>query len=137
MGTIKNVLFWFACGLVVVSAIRIIGPQLETQFWPVYSKFEIVSLEVVDETHTRAVFKFTKNRNCVSRGAVWANGELGQQVNVIFEPSPARMPRPMGEQLSRPYLFEATPEDLNNNLVATIISRCPLIPWDSRSDVYP
>lgn len=137
MGNIKNALFWFACGLVVLSASRIFGPEIETRLFPVYGKFEIVSMKALDEEHTEVVFKFEKLRNCEPRGAVWAEGELGQSFQVEVAPQTAPTPRPLGWQLSRPYVFTATPEGIRDNLTATIFSQCPFTPWRTSSTVYP
>lgn len=137
MGTIKNVLFWFACALVVVSAIRIFGPEVETRLFPVYGKFEIASMKVLGENKTEVVFRFEKLRYCDARGADWSDGELGQAFHVDVGPQTLPAPRPLGVQLSRPYVFTGTPEGVRGNLTAIIYSQCPFTPWRTSSTVYP
>lgn len=137
MNRVKNGLFWFACGLVVISAVRIFGPEIETRLFPVYSKFEIHSIESVSPTQTRVVFEFQKLRQCEPRSASWADDELGQEYKIILEGDPNLVPRDLGQQLSRPRLFDASVDEVENRLVAYIVSRCPFMPWDTRSEVFP
>lgn len=137
MGTIKNVLFWFACGLVVISAARIFGPEIETRLFPVYGKFEIANMKVLPDGRTEVVFKFEKLRECEARGADWADGELGQAFHVDVGAQTLATPRPLGWQLSRPYIFTATPEGVRGNLTAIIYSQCLFTPWRTSSAVYP
>lgn len=119
-----------------------VAPTVETLYFPVYSKFELVSAEQIPEG-VLAVFEFTKNRECAPKGLSWYLGEVGASTSItITTPEGVRSPRPVGLNTSSPYLFEGvTLEDLDKRIIAQIRNQCDFygfqIPWLSVSDVYP
>lgn len=127
------------CGvLVTLMAIYAVGPNIETRFWPVYSKFRLVSVEPYGENQSRAIFEFTKLRQCEPQGASWFAGELG----AAFHQLPVRIEgqqgasRPLGLQISKPYIIDAPPHLVEEGVFAEVYSRCfPF--WTTRSQVYP
>lgn len=125
--------------LIAVMAIFTFGPLLETKFFPVYSKFQLINATASDKG-TSAQFMFTKFRNCDPQGWAFFNGELGQafyQIPVNIHGGPDVRIRPLGTQQSYVYEFHnVTPEQLASTVFAEIYSHChPL--WLTRSIVYP
>ena len=129
-----------SCGaLVLMMGIFTIGPEIETRFWPVYSKFEIVSIEPYGKDQSLATFRYNKLRQCAPQGFAWYAGELGgafRQLTVKTETPTTGTVRPLGLQLSSPYVIDAKPETIRSAVFAELYSRCwPL--WTTRSVIYP
>ena len=112
------------------------GPTIETKLWPVYGKF-VINTITPDGDGVIATFKFTKLRLCRSLGISWVNGELGQRVDIEVLASTENVPRPLGEQITRPYRLPVSETDLRKTLSASITSQCDGIPWRTTSEVYP
>lgn len=123
--------------MVSVMLVLWVGPAAETRFFPVYSRFEVVSAEPA-EGGTIATFKFTKYRDCEARGWAWYVGEFGAlarhvEVRHVNGISPRRK---LGEGVTSPYLIAAEPDQVRNEMHAEVLSFChPL--WLSRSVVRP
>lgn len=133
----------FVCGvlaaMVLVSALFVFGQPLETRFMPVYSKFEITSVEPHGEAQSRVVFRFTKYRACDPQGFSWYAGDPAasfRQIIIQREGGQGGGSRPLGTQESSPFIIDATPEQLRNIVFAEIYSRCHFL-WNTRTDIYP
>lgn len=125
--------------MVLISAVFVFGPPLESKLTPVYSKFRIISIEPYGEGQTRAVFEFTKWRQCAPQGFAWYAGNPGaafRQIDVEIEQQVGGAPRPLGVQQSSPYILDVAPEDLTGIVFAEIYSRCHFL-WTTRTDIYP
>lgn len=123
--------------MVSVMLLLWVGPAVETRFFPVYSRFEVVTAAPA-EGGTIATFKFTKYRDCEARGWAWYIGEFGaisRQVEVkpVKETSPMRK---IGERVSSPHLIAAEPEQVRDEMHAEILSYCHPF-WLTRSVVRP
>ena len=127
-------------GCIIMIGVFVIGPAIETTWFPVYSKFKIISLERYSDTQSLVVFKFTKNRQCEPQGASWFFGEPGaafRQLRITVQnPSNPSMPRPLGTQTTFPYIIDATVEEVANATFAEIYNRCHPF-WLTRSEIYP
>ena len=124
---------------VLVMGVYTIGPWLETKFLPVYSRFEIMQIEPYGEGQTRAIFKFTKYRQCEPQGFAWYTGELGaafRQLRVKVESTGSVPSRPLGVQMTSPYVIDATPAQVKDATFAEIFSTCHPF-WTTRSVIYP
>lgn len=123
--------------MISVMLVLWVGPAAETRFFPVYSRFEVVTAEKSPDG-TIATFKFTKYRDCEARGWAWYVGEFGalsRQVEVKHVNGISTR-RKLGEGITSPYLIAAEPDQVRNEMHAEILSRChPL--WLSRSVVRP
>lgn len=132
--------FWVLMGMLGMVLLFQVGPFLETTFWPVYSKFEIVEAEEV-EGGTMATFSYTKYRDCEPRGAEWFIGVIGvTQRQVKIEVQGRGVIRPSvapGRHMTSPYLIDISKQELEQNLYAELYSRCPWIPWVTRTVIYP
>jgi hypothetical protein len=125
---------------VFISAVFVIGPWIETKWFPAYSKFKIVSIERAGDRQSRVIFRFTKNRQCEPVGNSWFFGEPGaafRQLKVQIDNQDAfTAVRPLGTQTSNPYVLDATVEELANATFAVIYNRCHPF-WLTRSEIYP
>lgn len=128
-----------SCGaMILFMGFFVVGPVIETKVFPVYSKFEVVSIEPYGDGQSRAVFKFQKLRQCDPQGSAWYAGEFG----AAFRQLPMKIDgqsgsvRPLGEQLTSPYIIDATPEMVAEGVFAEIFSRCHPF-WQTRSSIYP
>jgi len=130
-----------SAAVVLYLGVVSVGPWVETTYFPVYSSFEIVSIEASGDHQSRAVFKFTKYRECESAGFAWFQGELNTplrplEVRVVRDPGDPVTVRPLGEQLSSPYLLDVTLDRIENVTFAEVFSRCHPF-WLTRSIIYP
>lgn len=125
--------------MVLIISVYSIGPTLETRWFPVYSKFKIVTIESKDSGIV-ATFEYVKRRNCDPQGYAWYNGDLStgfKQLNVRSTRTEAGQSRPLGQHVTTPMFIDGvTLTDMANQVVAELYSRChPL--WLTRSVVYP
>lgn len=141
VGTFFFIFAWFIVASVLAFAI---APTVETKFFAPYSTFKLI--EATDQPGgVLATFEFTKHRDCAPKGLAWYLGEVGDSTSVnTTAPRGTRAPRPLGEQLSSPYLFAGiTKADLENEVIAVIRNQCNFpftaipLPWVTISWVYP
>lgn len=124
--------------MVLMMGVLIIGPYLETKFWPAYSAFEIESVEPYEGGKSKVVFRYTKYRQCEPQGFSWFAGELGaayRQINIRSLDGP-QPPRQLGQNLSNTYVVDVPPNVLINGTFAEIYSKCHFL-WTTRSEIYP
>jgi hypothetical protein len=125
---------------VLVVAVLILGPEIETRVNPVYSKFTILSIVGQPDGTSKVVFRYRKERQCDPQGFSWYVGEPGaafRQLKVTpADPSEATPVRPIGENTSVPYVIDATPEQLIERGYGEIFNRCHAA-WTSRTIIYP
>jgi len=133
-----NLLLQVCFFVVLVIVIWSAGPYLETKFMPVYSRFDAVTIEPHDDG-TLVKFQYTKLRNCDPQGFSFFEGDIGASFRQIVVQPLATLPnpRPVGEQVSLPYLFRGiSPTTFRRNVFGEIYNRChPL--WTTRSVIYP
>lgn len=132
-------LAWFIlAGLFVFAS----APFVETRMFPVYSKFHVLTA-VQTPDGVVASFDFEKYRECEPKGLTWFLGEIGISTAVTTSaPEGTRGPRPLGRNVSSPYLLEGiTLEDLDTQVIAQLRNQCSIfgvqLPWVTVSDVYP
>lgn len=130
----------FAAVIVAAGGVLTLGPYIETRFFPVYSKFEIVKIDETPSGGSRVVFRYTKLRSCPPSGFMWFIGEPGgafRQVDILSaRPPGARVNRPLGENTSVPYEIDVPPQELLERGFATIYNNCHAL-WTTRSVIYP
>lgn len=126
--------------LMLVVGVFILGPWVETRFFPVYSKFQIVSVEPIGDTQAKVIFRFTKYRQCDPQGFAWYTGEIGgafrQLAVTVNKGSPPAGIRPLGVQETSPYIIDVPAERIRNATFAEIYNRCHPF-WTTRSDIFP
>lgn len=137
---VANAMLTGSAVLLAATAALMLGPTLETKFFPVYSKFEILELTAQPEGKTRAVFAYTKLRSCEPVGVNWFMGEPGaayRQVELMsLNPPTTSSNRPVGFNVTVPYLIDVTPDVLRHRAFATIYSNCHPF-WVTQSRIYP
>lgn len=125
---------------VLLIGFFVIGPWIETKWFPVYSKFTIISVERLDDRQSKVVFKFTKYRQCDPQGYGWYFGEPGaafRQLKVAIDGrTTTNNIRPIGIHISDEYTMDATVEEIASATFAEIYSRCHPF-WLTRSEIFP
>ena len=124
----------------LLIAVFMFGPMLETAFYPAYSKFKIASVEPLPDGQSRVQFQYSKYRQCDPQGFSWFIGEPGaafRQLKVTADDYKGRSTaRPIGDHMSEPYVIDARPDQLKDRAFAEIYSRCHPF-WLTRSSIYP
>lgn len=125
---------------ILIMAVFIIGPEVETRFFPVYSTFKVETIEPLPGGQSKVVFEYTKYRWCDPMGFAWYVGEPGgafRQLKVVPEdPDAGSKIRPLGVNKSVPYIIDATPSQLSGRVYGEIYNRCHPA-WSSRTLIYP
>ena len=124
-------------------AIFIVGPAVETRWFPVVSKLRVTKVLAGDEPGTSVVYaEFTKLRNCEYVGISWfrgvPDGEF-ERVPVILlrkDGDTSSPNRPLCVQKSGPWVVGVPPEELRQNSFARLSHKCfPF--WTSTTDFWP
>lgn len=134
-----NFMLSSVAAMVLYMGVATIGPYLESKVWPAYSRFTIESIEPYGENQSRVVFSYWKYRMCEPQGFAWFAGDLGlsyRQLTMRSDATRATPPRPLGYNLSQPYIVDVEPNALRDGTFAEIYSRCHPF-WVSRSSIYP
>lgn len=126
--------------LLAVVAVYLLGPLIETYFFPVYSKFTIAHITPTADGGSEVSFNFTKYRTCEPAGINWFIGEPGgayRQADLVSE-RPAMPPinRPIGYHLSVTYKVDVAPDVFRAQGFASVYSNCHPF-WITRSVIYP
>lgn len=123
--------------IVLVMVAFMVGPAIETRFFPVYSKFELIEASEKDGG-TIARFRYTKLRECPAQGFSWYIGELGAASRQVPVKPITRLnqPRTVGVHETTPYLIEAELRQVQGGMRAEIFNRCHPF-WVSRTEIYP
>ncbi len=129
------------CALAVLAllAIGYFGPMLETRFYPVFSKFKIISIvDIPGEDAATLSIEGYKLRDCIPQGYAWYSGDFGtylRQLNVAGNARNQAPMIPLGKFYST-FKVEGLRESTAPKLYAETFSRCwPF--WVTRSVVYP
>lgn len=131
--------------MVVIMSFGTIGPEIETRFFPVYTKFAVKSIERgVGGDSTTVVFRYSKLRDCVSLGSAWylrtPDSDLGPNrpldYSVLYPPGHTTNSRPIGRHESRPMVFATNPEEFMAQANGDIHSRCHPF-WLSKTTIFP
>lgn len=128
-------------GLFIVAlGVFVLGPAIETRFFPVYSKFSILTIRPLESGGSEVVFRYFKNRRCEPAGFMWFVGEPGaafRQIAVESDrPTSTRVNRSVGENTSVPYRVDVAPDVLAKQGFASVYSNCHPF-WVTRSAIYP
>lgn len=135
------------CGFItmvsLVFTLYRVGPWLETRYFPVVSKLDILSAEPRNggmQTELRAAFR--KNRDCEYIGLAWFVGDRATQfdrVSIILmrdQNDTSSPSRPLGYQKAGPWLLSIPPDDVRKRSFAQLFHRCHPF-WTTVTEFYP
>lgn len=118
------------------------GPALETKYYPVVSKLDIVSLRQLPNGRTEIRASFTKLRNCEYLGLAWYVGtrpENFSRVPVILlrdQQDSSSPNRPLGRQQAGPWIVSMPESELRGRSFAQLTHRCHPF-WTTVTEFYP
>jgi hypothetical protein len=127
----------------VLFAVLIVGPAVETKWFPVVSKLRVTKVLSGEEAGTSVVYaEYTKLRSCEYVGIAWFKGNP----NGVFERVPITLlrkegdqsspNRPIGTQKAGPWIIGVPPDELRQGSFARLYHRCfPF--WTSTTDFWP
>lgn len=130
----------FFCTLVVIFTL---GPAIETRYFPVVGKLEILRVDRIDDNTSAVYAAFRKLRNCDYLGMAWYRGKRDQdgfeRVALVIlrqdgdESSPNR---PVGYQKSGPWKVSIPAGEIRGNSFVELFHRCWMF-WPTRTEFYP
>lgn len=135
-------ILYLAFSAVVVMGFFTIGPLVETRWFPVYSKFEIMSLSPAPNgTDTLMTVRLYKIRACAPRGFAWFTTDFGnfvRQLNIVSTNRQNPAPQlPVGRAnptfIIRDLLLTET--DISS-MSGETYSQCHPF-WITRTEVFP
>jgi hypothetical protein len=128
-----------AFAAIMLVLIWVIGPELESRWYPAYSQFHVLDVQPgkTEEMSTITV-EFTKYRDCFPQGYAWYSGDLGntfRQIEVFSRRTPGSAILPVGRHKIT-LDVKVAPEEFVNGISAEIFNRCHIF-WVTRSKVLP
>jgi hypothetical protein len=134
------------CGVILffsfVFTVYAIGPALETRFFPVVSKLEILSIRPTEDGRTEVRAAFRKIRDCEYIGMSWFVGKRPddfERVAVVLmrDPNDTSSPnRPVGYQKAGPWIIGLPIDQVKGNSFAQLVHRCHPF-WTTTTDFFP
>lgn len=133
-----------ATGLALLTAVVFwtIGPNIETRYFPVLDKLQIVSIGSVSPTMSEIQVTFTKRRNCEYVGMSWYYRDpvTGiERVALIQGKAPGdETPpnRPLGFQRAGPWKVGIAAGELKGKSFVQAFHFCHGL-WTTRTEFYP
>ncbi len=131
--------FIFFCTLVTLMTA---APMIETRFFPVLDKLEILTVEPLGENLSRVRAAFRKKRNCAYLGIAWYRGKQGdefERVSVALgrDPGDVSSPnRPVGYQKAGPWDIGMPADEVRGNSFVEVYHQC-FFAWTTRTEFYP
>lgn len=147
----KNMRFLYAASVGLCAAIIfccaiycffVVGPAVETAFFPAVSKLKILSIAPAEGGQAEITAEFTKLRDCEYVGIAWYHGQPSggfERVPVILlrkEGDTSSPNRPTGTQRAGPWIIGVPPEEIAKNSFARLSHRCHPF-WLTTTDFYP
>jgi hypothetical protein len=126
----------------MVFTLFTVGPSLETRWFPVVSKLEVLSIEPYGEGQSLIRAAFQKKRDCEYIGAAWFVGDRAtefERVSLVLmrsEGDTSSPNRPLGYQRAGPWIVGVPPYELRNRSFATLTHRCHPF-WNSVTNFFP
>ena len=129
--------------MMFVPILSAVGPDLEKRFFPVVENVKIIKIEEYGEDKVSIWVTFEKARQCTFKGIGWYYqnpiGNSLQKLAFEFRDTPADdriTSRPVGKQISGPWIIGTTIGKFKNNVLAETNHDCHAL-WDSVSRFYP
>lgn len=134
----------FAAMVMMIPAmflIFIIGPALETKYFPVVDPIKILSVEAAPNESSYVTGLIVKHRDCSYLGVTWFHGKRhGTFIRVDWAAARTNedqsLPnRPVGTQIGGPWIIGVRPEEVRDNSFADVYHYCYPF-WTTRSRYY-
>ncbi|WP_438752078.1 hypothetical protein [Pararhizobium sp. O133] len=139
-------LFKIVCSVIIFFALAFtlfaVGPVLETRYWPVVSKLQILSIDATADGQTRIDAAFRKLRDCEYLGLSWFVGDRPNEfervaVQLMRQAGDTSSPdRPVGYQRAGPWIVGLSPDDLKGRSFARLTHRCHPF-WPTTTEFFP
>jgi hypothetical protein len=136
----------FASAIIFASTLGVlyaVGPWVETRFFPVVEKLQILRAEPGDDGATTVLHAaFRKIRDCEYIGMSWFRGDRAEsfeRVPVVLmrrEGDTSSPNRPLGYQRAGPWVIHVPPDELATKSFAILHHRCHGL-WTSNTEFYP
>lgn len=118
------------------------GPAIETAFFPVLSKMEIIDVQPLTRRSSAVTTRFKKMRDCEYMGIAWYSGSQAgafERVSMvpIRDPDDTSAPsRPTGVQQAGPWRITIPAEHVRDRSFVQVFHRCSPL-WVTMSKFYP
>lgn len=116
----------------------VLGPEVETRWNPVYSKFKILDLKANPAGGSFVTVEYQKYRDCFPQGYAWYQGDFGnytRQLEVKSTRTSGSPNLPLGKHIV--VLDVAiTTQEFASGITAETFSRCHPF-WVTRSIIFP
>lgn len=135
----------FSVILVCASVtLLIVGPALETAYYPVVSVLSIDKIEPINSVSTKVWASYRKLRPCEYVGIAWYSfdekTETIRQVGMTLAPKAigdtSSPTRPVGHIVAGPWTISMPASDIKGKSLVEVFHRCSVL-WISRSHYYP
>ncbi|WP_105430240.1 hypothetical protein [Neorhizobium sp. T6_25] len=126
----------------MVFTVYAVGPAMETRFFPVVGKLDILTIEPTADGQTQIRAAFRKIRDCEYVGIAWFSGDRPGDfdrvsVQLMREPNDTSSPnRPVGYQRAGPWIIGLPVSEVRNRSFAQLTHRCHPF-WTTTTDFYP
>lgn len=134
------------CAAIIFAAtlqtIFVIGPWVETKYFPPVSKLTILAMHDDDDGNAIIDAYFTKQRDCEYIGIAWFKGAPDgsfERVPVILQRrdgDTSSPNRPVGSQRAGPWIIGISSPDIATESFARLYHRCNPF-WVTTTDFYP
>lgn len=128
--------------VMTLMIIGMVGPAIETRYFPAVSKLRISSIRPGDNGESVITAEFKKLRSCEYVGIAWFRGKPNtdfERVPVILlrkEGDTSSPDRPIGVQRAGPWIIGMSPSELQQNSFARLSHRCHAL-WVTTTEFFP
>ncbi len=135
--------FLISLTIVVILVTAFVSfPAIETRYFPVVEKLDIVKVDQASENRSIVYGQFNKVRQCEYIGISWfkrnSNGVLERvAVELMRRPGDSSSPnRPLGMQNAGPWVIDIPQDELRGTSVVELAHRCHPF-WTTITRFYP
>jgi hypothetical protein len=128
--------------LTLLYSFFMVGPAIESRWFPVLSKMQVLELQSLTDQTSAVRAEFTKLRNCEYLGIAWYHGSQQKDFERISM-VPIRDPddtssanRPVGTQRAGPWRLTMPADEVLRNSFVQAFHRCHPF-WTTVTDFYP
>ena len=128
--------------LTILYSFFMVGPAIETKWFPVLSKMQVLEVQPLTDQTSAVRAEFTKLRNCEYLGIAWYHGSQQKDFDRISmvpirDPDDTSSPnRPVGTQRAGPWRLTMPAGEVRQNSFVQAFHRCHPF-WTTVTDFYP